>query len=105
MSCGAAPCAAGAHAPASLNASGKSVDSTQAYACVDPADATARRRFQDEPCRLPLYQWPVTWQPAVDPTTRWPSYRSRTDADAAHPMFWRFPVQPAGPHGVPRHWR
>jgi hypothetical protein len=78
----------------------------KAFACVDPTDAMARRRFQDEPCQLPLYHLPVARGPAVDPATRWPSYRSRTDADGAHPMFWRFPVQPIGPHEVPRHsWR
>jgi hypothetical protein len=79
---------------------------TQAYACVDPTDAMARRRMQDEPCQLPLLHMPVSREPAVNPATRWPSYRSRFDADGAHPMFWRFPVQPVGPHGVPRHsWR
>ena len=102
-SCAASSSATGAHAPTSLDAkSDPPADHSKAYACVDPTDAMAHRVFQDEPCRLPLYHMPVT----RDPATRWPSYRSRSDADGAHPMFWRFPVQPIGPHGVPRHsWR
>jgi hypothetical protein len=83
-------------------------DSTAPYACVDPGDASARRRFQTEPCRLPMYHRPVADNdPIAAPSRSWPAYPPRSlAADAAHPMFWRFPVQPIGPHEVPRHsWR
>jgi hypothetical protein len=77
------------------------------YACVDPLDAMARRRFQDEPCRLPSYHLPPREAPKSSES---PRRQTPAPASAAtgggHAMFWRFPVQGHGPLEVPRHsWR
>jgi hypothetical protein len=107
--CAASPSAARAQESAALNGNEKraaAIDPTMTYSCVDPTDPTARRRFQKEPCKLPMYQ-AITPDPTASPSRRWPSYPPRSlEAHGAHPMFWRFPVQPGGPHEVPRHsWR
>ena len=75
---------------------------TKVYACVDPTDALARRRFQDEPCTLPMYHLPAAG--AFSESPRLPEYRAPGEK-GVHPMFWRFPVQPMGPVEVPRHSR
>jgi len=81
--------------------------SVKAYSCVDPSDATSRRWFQDGPCKLPMYHLALTGAPRFDEPTRWPTYPPRSPAaQGGHAMFWRFPVQPLGPHEAPRHsWR
>jgi hypothetical protein len=79
------------------------VAGVKAYACVDPSDATARRRLQDEPCTLPMYQLPRSEVATVDGPPRQRLARSSSGTDAGHAMFWRFPLQPLGPHQVPRH--
>jgi hypothetical protein len=66
--------------------------------CVDLTDAAVRRIVEIEPCKRPLVAPPVGTSP------RWPTYPSK-ESSAAHPMFWRFPVQPVGPLDVPRHFR
>jgi hypothetical protein len=71
------------------------------YSCVDPADVLVRRRSQDEPCRLPMIDLPVA---GSDGSPRWPAYPPR-EPGTEDPMFWRFPVQPMGPHEAPRHSR
>jgi hypothetical protein len=79
---------------------------TQVYACVDPSDALAHRRMQEEPCRLPMYHWPRTGAPRQDESPhRQTTPRRSSETEAGHSMFWRFPVQPLGPHEVPRHGR
>jgi hypothetical protein len=77
------------------------------HACVDPSDALVRRRFQDEPCKLPLYHLPPPEVPKFGDLPRWPTHAAGSPArDSEHNMFWRFPVQGRGPHEVPRHsWR
>ena len=77
------------------------------FSCVDPSDALAHRWVQDQPCKLPMYQLP---DPGVSGTTASPRWQAQLPAalatDAGHAMFWRFPVQPLGPQGAPRHsWR
>ena len=95
--CAASPVAARAQ---------ESTINTRIYACVDPTDASARRKLQDEPCKLPMYQLPVTPDRTLNPSRPWPTYPPRSpEADGAHPMFWRFPVQTGGPYEVPRHSR
>ena len=69
-----------------------------AYSCVDPSDALARRWYQDEPCVWPMYQLPEH-----RPLPRFP--QPEEGAQAGHAIFWRFPVQPMGPHEAPRHSR
>ena len=82
------------------------IDLAPTYSCVDATDASARRSVQQEPCKLPMYQLPVTRDATARSSTRWPTYPPKSpEADGAHPMFWRFPVQPGGPHEVPRHSR
>jgi len=78
-----------------------------AHACVDLSDALARRRLQDEACKLPLVELPRAAVPRFDERPRWPAPPPASAAtDAAHAMFWRFPVQAHGPQEVPRHsWR
>jgi hypothetical protein len=72
------------------------------YACVDPADATARRWFQDEPCQLPMFHWPLPGNSGIGETTRWGRFQaSDPSAQAGHAFFWRFPVQGYPPHGAP----
>jgi len=81
------------------------------YACVDPADATARRWFQDEPCQLPMFHWPLPANPKIAEAPRWGTFQAgEPGAQAGHAFFWRFPVQGNGPHGAPsvgpwRSWR
>jgi hypothetical protein len=79
----------------------------EAQSCVDPADAAARGRFQDEPCRLPKVRLPHTQASNAGALPRWPSAATESPAKGhGHAMFWRFPVQGRGPHEVPRHsWR
>ena len=107
-SCLASPSAARAQESTALNGNEKpatGVDSTMTYSCVDPTDPAARRRFQEQPCKLPMYR-PIAPDPTASPSRRWPTYPPKSpEADGAHPMFWRFPVQPGGPHEVPRHSR
>ena len=78
-----------------------------AHACVDLSDALARRRLQDEACKLPLVELPRPTAPRFDERPRWPAPSPASPAaEAGHAMFWRFPVQAHGPHEVPRHsWR
>lgn len=72
------------------------------YACVDPADATARRWFQDEPCQLPMFHRPLPATTTVSEPPRWGSFQGNGSAnEAGHAFFWRFPVQGYGPHGAP----
>jgi hypothetical protein len=74
------------------------------YACVDPADATARRRLQREPCRLPMYRLPVSG--SSDSPPRSTATPVLPDREGGHAMFWRLPVQPPGRHEAPRNsWR
>jgi len=74
------------------------------FACFDPADPGALRRLQDEPCRPPLLHLPRSTMTEAAPN--WPSYAPRDPADVSlHAPFWRFPVQPPGPHEAPRHGR
>ena len=73
----------------------------KAYSCVDPSDALARRRFQDEPCRWPMYQLPYAAVPSSLPLPKYP--QPSAGVQAGHTMFWRLPVQPIGPHDAPRH--
>jgi hypothetical protein len=78
----------------------------QSYACVDPADATARRRLQREPCRLPMYQLPAAegLAPLAPPLSA--ALPESPVRERGHAMFWRLPVQPRGPHEAPRNsWR
>lgn len=75
----------------------------QSYACVDPADATARPRLQREPCRLPMYRLPVA---GANSPSRTASLSALPERDPGHAMFWRLPVQPRGPYEAPRNsWR
>jgi len=77
------------------------------YACVDPSDALAHRWTQDQPCRLPMIAPPLPGAGAAATSPRWQSpLPAAATADPGHAMFWRFPVQPLGPQGAPRHsWR
>lgn len=103
--CAGSPSTAGAQTPAVLDWNDPGTHA-KAYACVDPADALARRWFQDEPCKLPMYNLPVTGVARFDSPQRWPTYPPRSpEAQDGHAMFWRFPVQPMGPFEVPRHSR
>lgn len=79
----------------------------QAYSCVDPSAALARRWAQDEPCKLPMIHLPRQ-RPAE--VTELPGRQSYAPAppgmEGGHVMFWRFPVQGYPAHGAPRHtWR
>jgi hypothetical protein len=99
----ASPSTAGAQAPAAAERIEERVPAVGArtYSCVEPAEAFARRRLQDEPCRWPLYQLPAT--EVSPPLQRFPP--PLAGPQAGHAMFWRFPVQPMGPHEAPRHSR
>jgi len=79
----------------------------QYYACVDPVDATARRRLQREPCRLPMYRLPAAEAPASsDSAPRSASAPALAEREGGHAMFWRLPVQPRGRYEAPRNsWR
>ena len=68
--------------------------SAQAYACLDPADPTGRRWFQDEPCPPGLIDSPLPAVPLVnDP---WPSeYR----------FLPGWPATDGSRVWVGRHWR
>ena len=79
----------------------------QAYSCVDPSAAMARRRFQDEPCKLPMIHLPLPGLAKVGEPPLWQTYAPGSpETEAGHVMFWRFPVQGRVPHEVPRHsWR
>jgi hypothetical protein len=96
-----APFTAGAQQPAAPEWNGKYAH-PKPYSCVDPTDVLVRRRFQDEPCKLPMYDLPVA---GSDGSPRWPAYPPRAAGTEGDPMFWRFPVQPIGPHEAPRHSR
>ena len=76
----------------------------RAWSCVDPSDALALRKVQDEPCKWPLYQLPATTGPDSAESPRLPSFTSKSTG-AGDPLFWRFPVQPMGPFDAPRHGR
>jgi hypothetical protein len=107
--CAVLSATAGAQQPATPDWNDKSALAvgTKTYSCVDPADAMARRWLQDEPCKLPRYHLPAAGTPDFDERPSWPTYPPKSPAtEGAHAMFWRFPVQPMGPHEVPRHtWR
>ena len=76
----------------------------KAYWCVDPSDALARRWFQDEPCRWPMYHLSAAAVPSSNEPLPFPKYpQPSAGAQAGHAMFWRFPVQPMGPYDAPRH--
>ena len=91
-------------APSASDKSAPAVGATQLYSCVDLNDALGRRSLQDQPCKAPMVHLPAARDPAALP--RGPIHPSKSANDGAHPMFWRFPVQPIGPHEVPRHsWR
>jgi hypothetical protein len=77
------------------------------HACVDPADATARRWLQDGPCTLPMYEAPRAGSRTFgEPAPKSAVPPSPPATMAGHAMFWRFPVQGLGPHEAPRHsWR
>ena len=76
------------------------------YQCVDPADVLSRRWSHDEPCRLPLVHLPAGVALGSQAASRWQTALPRLpQRDPRHAMFWRFPVQPLGPHDAPRHWR
>jgi hypothetical protein len=79
----------------------------QPYACVDPADPSARRWHQREPCRLPMFHLPVDEALGfADPLSRSASLPPLPERERGHAMFWRLPVQPRGPHEAPRNsWR
>jgi len=79
----------------------------EAQICVDPADALARGRLQDAPCRLPRVRLPQAQASNAGELPRWPAAATESPAKGhGHAMFWRFPVQGRGPHEVPRHsWR
>ena len=97
------PAAASAQASSTIQGIDPNAQGARAYACADPSDASARRVFQDEPCRWPMVHLPVTGD---DESRRWPAYPRRpASAQEGHAMFWRFPVQPTGPLEVPRHSR
>ena len=80
-----------------------SVLAAKAYSCVDPSDALARRKLQAEPCRWPMVHLPATTGSGSGEPRRLPSDPPKSTASDGHAMFWRFPVQPRGPHGAPRH--
>jgi hypothetical protein len=104
----ASPSMASAQQPAAPDRNEKNAQAvdTKVYSCVDPFDALARRRLQDEPCKLPSYQLPVPGVAGFSEPPRWPTYPPRSPAaEEAHAMFWRFPVQPMGPYEAPRHGR
>lgn len=102
------PSTGSAQTPESPHRSKKSapaLGSNTDYSCVDPSDVLARRWLQDEPCKLPMYHLPAPGVAGSSEPPRWPTYPPRS-TEGAHTMFWRFPVQPMGPHEVPRHtWR
>ena len=106
--CAASPSTASAQQPAAPDWNEKyahPVD-TMAYSCVDPSDPLARRWLQAEPCKLPMYHLPVTGGRSFNESLRWPTYPPRSpETEGLHAMFWRFPVQPMGPHEAPRHSR
>jgi hypothetical protein len=107
--CAASPLAASAQQPVAPDWKEKNPYSggLKAHSCVDPSDAVAHRWVQDEPCRLPMHQWPLAGVPSLDERRRWPTYPPHLPgAQGGHTMFWRFPVQPLGPYEAPRHsWR
>ena len=98
---------AGAHAAPDWIGKNAPAVGAKAYSCVDPSDALARRWFQDEPCRWPMYHLPAAAVPGSGEARSLPSYpQPLAGAQAGHAMFWKFPVQPMGPHEAPRHsWR
>ena len=72
------------------------------YSCVDPADATARRRIQDEPCRLPMYQWPLPESPKIVEPPRGAKVQPGAQATEPAPeFFWRLPRHGYPPHSAP----
>ena len=107
--CAASPPMAGAQAPVARG--GNEINAwavgVPGHFCVDPSDAMARRRHQDEPCKLPLYELPRPELPMFDPPARGQANAPGSPtAEVRHAMFWRFPVQGHGPQEVPRHgWR
>ncbi|HEU5297624.1 MAG TPA: hypothetical protein VFU71_22795 [Burkholderiaceae bacterium] len=106
VACWALTSAVSAQAPSTAERGDSQVQGAMAYACVDPSDASARRRFQDEPCRWPMLHLPVTPSASASEPKRWPVYPPKEPgAQDGHAMFWRFPVQPMGPYEVPRHSR
>ena len=79
----------------------------QAYSCVDPSAAFARRWFQDEPCKLPMIHLPLPGPAQAGERPSRQAYASGSPGmEGGHVMFWRFPVQGDPAHGAPRHtWR
>jgi len=91
----ASPPTAGAQTPAV---------GANAYSCVDPSDALARRWLQDEPCTWPMYHLPAAVVPGFNEPMPLPKYlQPAAGPQAGHAMFWRFPVQPMSPYDAPRH--
>ena len=106
VSCAASlsPARAGEPAPPGLHDKPAVWAARSGYACVDPSDALARPRLQDEPCQLPSYQMPFTDEPGIEsPPPRQTFETGPAGANAGHAMFWRFPVQGRGQQGAPRH--
>jgi len=102
----ASPSMAGAQTPAPADQFERhaAVVGAKAYSCVDPSDVLARRWFQDEPCRWPLYHLPAAVVPGSNESLPLPKYpQPPAGVQAGHAMFWRFPVQPMGPYEAPRH--
>jgi hypothetical protein len=78
----------------------------QPYACVDPADPTARPRLLREPCRLPMYRLPVAEAPGSSDSPPRSTALPVLPEREGHAMFWRLPVQPRGRYDAPRNsWR
>jgi hypothetical protein len=99
----ASPLAAGAQT-AGAQTPGAGADSAKAWSCVDPSDVSARRWFQDEPCKWPMYHLPEPSAEAASEPRSLPTFpQPPAGAQAGHAMFWRFPVQPRGPYDAPRH--
>ena len=102
----ASPSTAGAQTPAPPDQLEKLAPAVgaKAYSCVDPSDALARRSFQDEPCRWPMYHLPAAAVPSSNEPLPLPKYpQPPAGVQAGHAMFWRFPVQPMGPYEAHRH--
>ena len=106
VACGASLSPASAQMPATSVLVGKPAATVGArvHSCVHPSDALALRWFQDEPCVWPMYELPVSIAAGPNEPRPLPEFaQPLAGAQAGHAMFWRFPVQPMGPHEVPRH--
>ena len=72
----ASPSTAGAQTPAPPDQLEKHApaDGAKAYSCVDPSDVLARRWFQNEPCRWPMYRLPAAVAPSYSEPLPLPKY-------------------------------